>query len=149
LVQTAGLLRNPYTVGVRIIVVNDNRQVLLVRHSYLKGWYLPGGGVDKGEIMSEAVRRELLEEAGIAAKGNPKLLGVFLNRKGLGRDHIGLFEVTDWAPSETYLQSNTEIADARFYSADDLPDGTTRATSARIREYVGAGGDTGSKTGEW
>ena len=42
LIQQVGLMRNPYTLGVRVIVEDDRDRVLLVRHSYLNGWYLPG-----------------------------------------------------------------------------------------------------------
>jgi len=36
--------------------VNDQNQVLLVKHRYLDGWYLPGGGVDKGEELLQALK---------------------------------------------------------------------------------------------
>ncbi len=60
LIQGIGLVRNPFTLGVRVIVEDRNSRVLLVRHSYVTGWYLPGGGVDKGETMEEAACREVL-----------------------------------------------------------------------------------------
>lgn len=49
------LVRNfifrPLTLGVRAIVLNDAGELLLVKHTYLNGWYLPGGRVDKGETL--------------------------------------------------------------------------------------------------
>ena len=39
------------TLGVRVLVQAEAGRVLLVRHTYLDGWYLPGGGVDGGETL--------------------------------------------------------------------------------------------------
>ncbi|MEC9401119.1 MAG: NUDIX domain-containing protein, partial [Pseudomonadota bacterium] len=78
LIQGIGLVRNPFTLGVRVIVEDRNSRVLLVRHSYVTGWYLPGGGVDKGETMEEAACREVLEEAGVVSVSRPQLLNIFL-----------------------------------------------------------------------
>jgi ADP-ribose pyrophosphatase YjhB (NUDIX family) len=149
LVQAVSLLRNPYTLGVRVIVLNEDRQVLLVRHSYLPGWYLPGGGVDLNEVMADAVRRELLEEAGVSVTGIPRLLGVYLNKEGLGRDHIGLFEVPDWAPAANFLLPNAEIVEAGFFSPDSLPEETTRATAVHIAEHFSESRVGGAVAGLW
>ena len=46
------------TLGVRALLVADGG-VVLVRHTYTPGWYLPGGGVERGESVAEAVRREV------------------------------------------------------------------------------------------
>ncbi|MBD1547258.1 NUDIX domain-containing protein [Roseibium aggregatum] len=135
LIYGQSLLRNPFSLGVRIIVRNADDHVLLVRHSYIRGWYLPGGGVNGGEAMAEAAMRELREEAGISATEDLRLLGVYLNRESFGRDHIGLFEVAGWEAQETFLQPNAEILEARFFNPGDLPQDATRATADRIAEF--------------
>ena len=58
----------------------DANRVLLVRHTYVPGYFLPGGGVDGGETMEAAMRRELIEEANIEAEGALTLHGIDLNR---------------------------------------------------------------------
>lgn len=135
LIQQAGLVRNPYTLGVRVIVEDGDKRVLLVRHSYLAGWYLPGGGVDRGETMPEAACREVLEEAGIAAEDPPRLLNVYLNAEVTGRDHVGLFHLERWRKTEAFLKPNAEILEAGFFSVDALPDGLSRATTLRLEEF--------------
>ncbi len=132
-----GLIRNPYTLGVRVIVDDGEGRYLLVRHSYLDGWFLPGGGVDKGETLHQAAIREVLEEAGIDALRPPTLLTIYLNDRGtLGRDHVGLFHMHDWSEGETYLAPNREILEARFFSPNDLPDTASPATLKRLREFI-------------
>lgn len=54
-------------VGVRAIVLNEAQEILLVRHTYIPGWYIPGGGVDRGEYPVTAVTREFWEEVGCSA----------------------------------------------------------------------------------
>ena len=56
-----------FTVSTAAVVVNENREVLLLNHVLrpYSGWGFPGGFVDRGEQVEDAIRRELLEEAGI------------------------------------------------------------------------------------
>lgn len=46
------------------IVINENDEVLLVK-TYNAGWVFPGGQVEVGENVIDAVKREIMEEAGI------------------------------------------------------------------------------------
>ena len=76
------------TLGVRAAVIDaEGRVLLLVRHSYAPGWIFPGGGVERGETVYDAVRREMHEEAGIVIEGEPLLHGVFANHQQFMGDH--------------------------------------------------------------
>ena len=48
-----------------------SNKVFLVKHSYVSGWHLPGGGVEVGESFLDALSRELVEEGRIALKSEP------------------------------------------------------------------------------
>jgi ADP-ribose pyrophosphatase YjhB (NUDIX family) len=135
LITFAGLAHRAMTLGVRGLVVDEARQVLLVRHTYVSGWFLPGGGVEGGETLTRSLERELAEEGNIEILGAPLLHGIYLNRATSSRDHVALYLVRNFRQTAPYTP-NREIAEARFFSADALPEGTTRATRARIDEAL-------------
>jgi ADP-ribose pyrophosphatase YjhB (NUDIX family) len=121
--------------GVRGLVIDAEGAVLLVRHTYVAGWYLPGGGVAKGETAEAALARELAEEANIDVLERPRLHGLFLNAKASPRDHVACYVVRQFRQSAP-LTPNFEIAEARFFAIASLPAETTRATRARIKEVA-------------
>ena len=127
------LLRRPMTLGVRVVVENDAREVLLVRHTYVPGWYFPGGGVEVGETAEEAAKKELLEETGYHSNGKFTLLGAYYNKNASIRDHVLLFKCEDWSKKSQFIP-NREIAEIGFFSIDALPEETTAATRKRILE---------------
>ena len=127
--------RRAVTLGVRIAVFDANGQVLLVRHRYMPGWYLPGGAVDPGESAPEAALRELSEEAGLAAGAQPpRLVGLYRNLREGGRDHVAFYRLDGFEEQDNALAPNREIAEASFFAFDALPEGTTPATRRRLAE---------------
>lgn len=133
-VHLAALMTRAATLGVRVAVFDKEGRILLVKHTYVPGWYFPGGAVDRGETVKGAAIRELKEEAGIIAADPPDFFGFYHNARQSSRDHIALFTLTiDQVPTDA-LQPNAEIAEAGFFSAHDLPLDTTDATRRRLEE---------------
>lgn len=122
------------TLGVRGVVTDAQGRVLLVEHTYVHGWYLPGGGVERGETAEQALARELVEEAGVRSLARPRLLSVHSNERYFRGDHVLVYRVTAWEPCAA--SSRGEIAAARFFSRDALPPETTAATRRRIDEAL-------------
>jgi ADP-ribose pyrophosphatase YjhB (NUDIX family) len=130
------LLRRPMTLGARGVVYDRARNaVLLIRHTYVPGWQIPGGGVEPGETILEALTRELREEGNIELSGPPKLISMHFNRHASRRDHVAVFLVTDFRQTAP-LVPNREIAEAVFYEIGNLPEGTTAGTRQRIEEAL-------------
>lgn len=57
--------RRALTLGVRAVVIEGEKRVFLIKHSYVQGWHFPGGGVEPRESIGNALARELEEEGGI------------------------------------------------------------------------------------
>ncbi len=130
------MLKRPMTLGVRAFLRNDVGEILLVRHTYVSGWHLPGGGIEPGETALEAVKKEVREEASIELLEEPNLFSIYMNRNISRRDHVLLFECGTWHQSSTF-EPNREIAEIGFFPPDSLPEETTPGTQKRIAEVLG------------
>jgi 8-oxo-dGTP pyrophosphatase MutT (NUDIX family) len=111
--DVVGRLTRGMTLGVRALVIGPDGRIFLVKHSYVAGWHLPGGGVEPGETLIDALVRELREEGNLEPTAAPVLHGMFFNDTLSPRNHVAVFGL------------------------DELPDDTTAATRARIIEVVG------------
>ena len=130
------LLRRPMTLGVRAVVLDEKaRSVLLVRHTYVSGWYLSGRGVERGETAHEALEKELREEGNIELTGSTELFGVYRNLHASPRDHVILFVCRSFRQTGP-RRADREIAEAGFFSLSALPPDATGATRRRIEEVV-------------
>jgi ADP-ribose pyrophosphatase YjhB (NUDIX family) len=123
------------TLGVRAVVLDENDRVFLVRHGYVSGWYLPGGGVEVGETFADALKRELIEEGCIELLGEPALHGLFHNGHVSRRDHVAVYIVRQFR-QDRIPQPNHEIVACGFFKAGALPEGTTPGTRLRIEEVL-------------
>ena len=124
------------TLGVRALVIDEDGRIFLVKHSYVSGWHLPGGGVEAGETLIQAIARELREEGNIEMRAPPRLHGIFFNNRASRRDHVALFVVRAFRQMAAPVP-NGEIIAHGFFAADALPNDTTAATRARIVEVLG------------
>jgi 8-oxo-dGTP pyrophosphatase MutT (NUDIX family) len=123
------------TLGVRGVVLDAEGKVFLIHHTYVTGWHLPGGGVEAGETLLEALKRELMEEGMIELLAEPALHGLFFNSHVSRRDHVAVYVVREFRQNRL-PQPNHEISACGFFAVDALPADTTKGTRRRIAEVV-------------
>jgi ADP-ribose pyrophosphatase YjhB (NUDIX family) len=124
------------TLGVRAVVIDQERRIFLVKHSYVRGWHLPGGGVETGETVIDALIRELAEEGNIEPTAPPMLHGLFFNDRVSRRDHVAVFVLREFRQTAEPVP-NHEIVAHGFFGIEELPNDTTASTRARIIEVLG------------
>jgi 8-oxo-dGTP diphosphatase len=136
--QSRSYPTRPY-LAVSAAIFRDGR-VLIVRraHPPANGLYtLPGGGVEVGETLTEAVIREVREETGLEIE--PLALAGY--RQLIARDNAGRVErhfvilpfAARWIAGEIAL--NEELAEARWLNPSEL---TGLKTTEGLAEIVAA-----------
>lgn len=120
--------------GCNVIAVNADGHILLVRHSYhLEGvWMVPGGGIAAGESPVEGARRELSEEVGCTLRHATHFDTLTLD---WGR-WTNVIELVTGTTCDMPRADGREIAEARFFDPDALPDATGAAAQAMIKCWL-------------
>ncbi len=121
-------------------LIRGPRGVLVCQNLKRGYYYLPGGHVEFGEAAAEALRRELLEEAGISSPVGPLLLvaEVRFNDVGRPRHEISaMFHVEHFAFPAEVPSLEPKIA-FRWLDLDDLAAADLRPTC--IKSWILHGG---------
>lgn len=134
-IHTWFALTRGMTLGVRAAAFDEAGWVFLVRHSYVPGWHMPGGGVERGETLNDALIKELREEGNLQILGQAELLAVYFNSGTSRRDHVAFYRCT--VTQTASKQPDREIVESGFFPVDALPEGVTAATRRRLDELSG------------
>ena len=130
---TAQAFLAPVAYGACGLIERDGK-VLLVRHSYVAGWLLPGGGARRGEPAEQAIVRELREEIGLMRSAPPELFGLYSRTAGWATNVIALYRMRD---AEFAFRPNLEVREILFTDPEAPPDGTPNSVRRRLAEFAG------------
>ena len=100
-----------------------NNEILLIKRKnnpYKYKWALPGGFVEYGELVEDAVVREIKEETGLDTKIKA-LVGVYSDPNRDPRGHtVSVVFLLDIINGK--LKSGDDACDAKFFYIEDLPE---------------------------
>ena len=128
-------LTRPKAFGVHAVPVTPAGKLVLVRHTYAKGWRLPGGGLGRGEDPQAAILRELREEIGLVSWISIARVAEFEHRPDFRRGLGTLFRIDGivYRP-----RRSLEIDEIAEFARDELPSETTPFTHEMIGAAFGA-----------
>lgn len=118
----------------RVVIFNDQRQVLFIHEVASNRWSLPGGGIEKDETPLEAVVREVKEETGLTIDASKfQLLGV-LRKPDVQIDYVAhIFTVTVHGADTAWRFNGREVLAIEWFDLDNLPVKISRVTEAVLR----------------
>lgn len=125
------LFHDKFIVGVVGVVVNDQDQVLLLRHRFWKdgSWGLPGGYANKNEKLEECLAREVTEETGLAIN-NISLIKLVSGYKLRLEAYFSA-----QSTSTTFALDTKEVLEARFFALNALPAELIDSHRQILQEY--------------
>jgi ADP-ribose pyrophosphatase YjhB (NUDIX family) len=112
----ARLVRPRFRVAVAALVFDDQKRILLFKHTYRKlAWGIPVGGLEHGEQPEQGVIREFYEESGMTIKVERLLLA----DSSKYDHHISLVYLCRHIAGE--FRDSYEVSEMKYYNVDDLP----------------------------
>ena len=119
-----------FRIGVFALIFNHEKQILLGHRRDIDWWNLPGGGMESGETVDEALCREVREETGLEVKVE-RLVGVYSKPQ---KQEVVLTFLCQ-AIGGT-LQTTEETRESRYFSPDALPGNTLPKHRQRIEDAL-------------
>jgi len=119
-----------FRIGVFALIFDDQGRILLGRRRDIDWWNLPGGGMEKGETVDEALYREVLEETGLEVEVE-RLVGVY--SKPQKQEVVLTFRCRIIGGT---LQPTEEIRESRYFPPNALPGNTLPKHRQRVEDAM-------------
>ena len=130
------ILHRP-VVGVLAVACDEEGRFLLIRRADTGTWCMPGGTVDWGETVREAIIREVREETGARVLSVGELVGVYGRPDRDLRFHAVTIVVKVLVDASRLGVSNPlEIREARLFEQDCIPRELAMGTSDMLRDGI-------------
>lgn len=122
-------------IGAAAIILNDEGEILLVKHNYGKyNWELPGGGSEQNESAEDTAKREVREETGLEVQVG-RLTGVYYDPT---RDMHHFAFMCNIQDNHKPQPDAKEVTECKYYCLDNLPRPISDFTIKRIHDAVNA-----------
>ncbi len=125
-------------ISVRALILNSKNQLLLVKESSLGTWSLPGGWCDLFETPSEAIIKEVIQEAGIHMKVT-RLLGISDRTKYKANKNWSEYALMFLGEIiEDTKAFGHEVSEVGFFDLNNLPELSFKSTEVEIKRALKA-----------
>jgi len=121
-----------FSIGAFAVILDHQRRVLLCHRRDLDIWNLPGGGVESGELPTEAVVREVKEETGLDVAVD-RLVGVYGKTD---KDELVFAFVCRIVSGE--VAATDEADKCEYFEVERIPPNTAPKHVGRIRDAIGS-----------
>jgi 8-oxo-dGTP diphosphatase len=119
-----------FTIGAFAMIFDEQGRVLLCHPRDNDVWNLPGGGVESGEMPTEAVMREVMEETGLEVDIE-RLVGVYGK---IGKDEYVFSFICSITGGSLYTSDDS--IEYRYFELDNLPSNTAPKHAERILDTL-------------
>lgn len=129
-------------IGTSGFIFNRDGKFLIIRRSltddFCAGeWELPGGGVDHGEDPKESIRREVMEEVGIAVHvGHPLTVFNFMMHENGRQKHVAQIVYLCSIKESESVQLSFEHCDYRWVSFRDVENLTIKDMADVVKDMI-------------
>jgi 8-oxo-dGTP diphosphatase len=127
-------------IGAAALIFDEQKRALLVRRNYSRhAWVLPGGAVEAGESVVDAVVREVLEETGLVVEPE-RVTGIYHEPQHPAGDFLHFAFLCRRLDSTVDPRiPPDELSDWGFFGPADLPRPISELTVRRISDAVSGG----------
>ncbi len=119
-----------FTLGTFVIIFDDQRRILLCHRRDYDIWNLPGGGIEGGELPTEAAVREVQEETGLKIEIK-RLIGVY--GKSYRDEFVFVFE---GIPVSGNISPTDETDSCEYFAIDEFPINTIPHHVERVQDAI-------------
>ena len=116
-----GLLFRHPIVGVAVIPITSQGQVIMIQRRDNRRWAFPGGFVDWGEDIKQAATREIYEETGLSITQFDRLVGIYSSPKRDPRVHSICVTIAAHVEGEFNVVDQGEVLNVQAFDLDEMP----------------------------
>ncbi|MBI0300969.1 NUDIX hydrolase [Streptomyces sp. PRKS01-29] len=113
------------------VIVDDAGRALLIKRRDNGKWEPPGGVLERGETIPDALQREVLEETGIKIALPATLTGVYKNMTGLIVSMVFRCQAIDGTPT-----TGAETRALRWATRDEITELADEAYAIRVLDAL-------------